>query len=174
MTNWPNFINRQCLLPNLFTSAWFPLRSINSFPVCRFKFVTLSSSPNFVWHCTKNLIFTFQMFWKDDLPKKIALEYDLSSSVIKKDHISFFRKYDFILEIIFFEKQQQQQQQQQRNIFFVYSVKMYFFSLQIWYYPSTKKQRRYSPEKYTLRRHFSYHWKRRYSSKKIWYSKTSG
>ena len=38
-----------------------------------------------------------QMFWKDDLSKKIALEYDLSCCNIKKDDISFSRKYDLIL-----------------------------------------------------------------------------
>ena len=39
-------------------------------------------------HCTENHIFFFQMFWKDDLSKKIALEYDLSC-IIRKDDISF-------------------------------------------------------------------------------------
>ena len=36
----------------------------------------------------KNHIFLFQMFWKYGLPKKIALEYDLSY-IIGKDDISF-------------------------------------------------------------------------------------
>ena len=39
-------------------------------------------------HCTENHIFFVQMFWKDDLSKKIALEYDLSC-IIRKDDISF-------------------------------------------------------------------------------------
>ena len=47
-------------------------------------------------HCKKNHIFFFQMFWKDGLSKKIALEYDLSC-IIRKDDISFSRKYDLIL-----------------------------------------------------------------------------
>ena len=45
------------------------------------------------YHCMKNHIFFFQMFRKDDLSKKIALEYDLSY-IIRKDDISFPRKYD--------------------------------------------------------------------------------
>ena len=44
----------------------------------------------------KNHNFFFQMFWKDDLSKQIALEYDLSC-IIRKDNISFPRKYDIIL-----------------------------------------------------------------------------
>ena len=48
------------------------------------------------YHCTRNHTFFFQMFWKDDLSKKIALEYDLSC-IIRKDDISFFRKYHLIL-----------------------------------------------------------------------------
>ena len=47
-------------------------------------------------HCTKNHIFFFQMFRKDGSSKKIALEYDLFC-IIKKDDISFSRKYDLIL-----------------------------------------------------------------------------
>ena len=47
-------------------------------------------------HCTKNHVFFFQMFWKDGLSKKITLEYDLSY-IIRKDHISFSRKYHLIL-----------------------------------------------------------------------------
>ena len=43
------------------------------------------------YHCTENRIFFFQTSWKDDLSKKIALEYDLACS-IKKDDISFFPK----------------------------------------------------------------------------------
>ena len=37
------------------------------------------------YHCMKNHIFFYQMFWKDGLPKNIALEYDhsvLSGKVI--------------------------------------------------------------------------------------------
>ena len=37
------------------------------------------------------------MFSKDSLTKKIALEYDLSC-IIRKDGISFSRKYDFFLK----------------------------------------------------------------------------
>ena len=47
-------------------------------------------------HCKKNHIFFFQMFWKGGLSKKLALEYDLSC-IIRKDDISFPRKYDIIL-----------------------------------------------------------------------------
>ena len=49
-----------------------------------------------VTHCTKNLIFFLQMLWKDGLFNKIALEYDLSC-IIRKDDISFPRKYGLIL-----------------------------------------------------------------------------
>ena len=49
-----------------------------------------------VWDCTKNHIFFFQMFWKDCLSKKVALEYDISW-IIRKDDISFPRKYDLIV-----------------------------------------------------------------------------
>ena len=45
------------------------------------------------WFCTENHIFFFQASWKDGLSKKIALEYDLSC-IIRKDDISFSRKYD--------------------------------------------------------------------------------
>ena len=41
-------------------------------------------------HCTRNHFFP-QMFWKDGLFKKIALEYDLSC-IIRKDDIPFFPK----------------------------------------------------------------------------------
>ena len=44
-------------------------------------------------HFTGNSIFFFQTTWKDDLSKKIVLEYDLSC-IIGKDDISFSRKYD--------------------------------------------------------------------------------
>ena len=47
-------------------------------------------------HYTKNSIFFLQMFWKDGLSKKLALEQDLSCN-IRKDVISFSRKYDLIL-----------------------------------------------------------------------------
>ena len=47
-------------------------------------------------HCAKNHIFFFQMFWKDGLSKRIGLEYDLSC-VIRKDDISYSRKYHLIL-----------------------------------------------------------------------------
>ena len=53
----------------------------------------------FLIHCpknTKNQIFFFQMFCKDVLSKKIALEYDLSC-IIRKDDISFPQKYYVIL-----------------------------------------------------------------------------
>ena len=46
-------------------------------------------------HCKENHIFFFQTSWKDGLPKKIALEYDLSC-IIGKDHVSFSQKYDLI------------------------------------------------------------------------------
>ena len=45
------------------------------------------------FHCTENHIFFFQTSWKDGLSKKIALEFDLSC-IIRKDDISFSRKYD--------------------------------------------------------------------------------
>ena len=37
--------------------------------------------------------YILQMFWKDGLSKRIALEYDLSY-IMRKDGISFSRKYD--------------------------------------------------------------------------------
>ena len=43
----------------------------------------------------KTIFFFFRMFRKDGLSKKIALEYDLSC-IIRKDCISFSRKYDLI------------------------------------------------------------------------------
>ena len=46
-------------------------------------------------HCTENNILFFQTSWKDGLSKKITLEYDLSC-IIRKDDISFSRKYDLI------------------------------------------------------------------------------
>ena len=45
------------------------------------------------FHCTENHIFFFQTSWKDGLSKKIALEFDLSC-IIRKDDVSFSRKYD--------------------------------------------------------------------------------
>ena len=42
-------------------------------------------------------IYFLQIFRKDGILKKFALEYDLSCCVIWKDDISFFRKYDLIL-----------------------------------------------------------------------------
>ena len=42
----------------------------------------------------ENHIFFFQMSWKDDLSKKIVLEFDLSC-IIGKDYISFSQKYGF-------------------------------------------------------------------------------
>ena len=38
-----------------------------------------------------------QMLWKDDLSRKIALEYNLSCCIIWNDDIYFSRKYDLIL-----------------------------------------------------------------------------
>ena len=46
-------------------------------------------------HSTKNHIF-FQMLWKDGILKKIPLEYD-HSCIIRKDDISFSRKYHLVL-----------------------------------------------------------------------------
>ena len=40
--------------------------------------------------------YILHMFWKDSLSKKVSLEYDLSY-VIRKDGISFSRKYDNFL-----------------------------------------------------------------------------
>ena len=54
------------------------------------------SAKSAVQYCAKNHIFFFQMFLKDDLSKKLALEYDLSC-IIRKDDISFPQKYNFIL-----------------------------------------------------------------------------
>lgn len=48
-------------------------------------------------HCMINYIFLFQTFWKDGLPKKAALEYDLSW-IIRKDDIYFSQKYDVIFK----------------------------------------------------------------------------
>ena len=47
----------------------------------------------FPYHCTKNHIFFFRTSGKDGLSKKIVVEYDLSC-IIRKDDISFSRKYD--------------------------------------------------------------------------------
>ena len=44
-------------------------------------------------HCTENHIFFFRISWKDGPSKKIVPEYDLSC-IIRKDDISFSRKYD--------------------------------------------------------------------------------
>ena len=50
--------------------------------------------PNLAWlHYTKNHISFSQMFWKDDLSKKIGLEYDISC-IIRKD--------DFFLTKIYY------------------------------------------------------------------------
>ena len=50
-----------------------------------------------IYHCTKNYIFFFQMFWKHGFSKKIALEYDLSC-IIRKDYISFSQNLILFLE----------------------------------------------------------------------------
>ena len=74
-------------------------------------------------HCPKNHIFFFQMFWKDGLSKKIALEFDLSC-IIGKDDISFSRKYDLTPRkwmMIFLKKDTQKY-----DIFFKCSEKMVF------------------------------------------------
>ena len=42
---------------------------------------------------THGMWYILQMFWKDDLSKKIAPEYDLFS-IIRNDGIFFSRKYD--------------------------------------------------------------------------------
>ena len=44
--------------------------------------------------CAKNHILFFQLYWKDGLSKQIALGY--ISCAIRKDDISFSRKYDLI------------------------------------------------------------------------------
>ena len=48
------------------------------------------------FHCIKNHIFFFHMFWKDDFPQNIALEYGLSC-IKRKDDVSFSQNYDLIL-----------------------------------------------------------------------------
>ena len=50
-----------------------------------------------IYHCKKNYIFFFQMFWKHGFSKKIALEYDLSC-IIRKDYISFSQNMILFLE----------------------------------------------------------------------------
>ena len=68
-------------------------------------------------------------------PKKIAAEYDLSST-IRKDDISFSRKYDT------FSRRKVKDDLSQKihgNMFSMYSVKMVLFFLQTWNYPSVKK-----------------------------------
>ena len=55
--------------------------------------VTYFKFRNICFHCTENHIFFCQTSWKDGLSKNIALEYDLSC-IIRKDDISFSRKYD--------------------------------------------------------------------------------
>ena len=80
------------------------------------------------------------MFWKDFskkvFPNEIALEYDLSSTIRKND-ISFSRKY----EIVSCQKVKDDLSQKIHGnmMFSMYSVKMVFFSLQTWNYSSVKK-----------------------------------
>ena len=62
-------------------------------------------------------IFSENFLKKWSFRKKIALEYDLFC-IVRKDHISFFRKYDLILEIIFFEKKNKQKNN--KEIYFLY------------------------------------------------------
>ena len=60
------------------------------------KFSETMPNKNKFYHCTK-IIFSFsQCFEKVVFPKKTALEYDLYC-IIRKDHISFSRKFGFIL-----------------------------------------------------------------------------
>ena len=81
-------------------------------------------------HCTKNHIFFFQMFLKDRLSKKIALEYDLPC-IIRKDAI-FFPK-----NMILFFKQKMKDDISQKNackydMFFKCSEKMAFQKKSHW------------------------------------------
>ena len=83
--------------------------------------------------------YILQMFWKDGLFKKVALEYNLSS-IIRKDGISFSRKYDIFStdwkwKIIFLKKYME------IDAFCLFHkvVSGYLFFLQIWNYPFVKK-----------------------------------
>ena len=74
-------------------------------------------------HCSLHeKLFFPQMFWKDCLSKKIALEYHLSC-IIRKDGIFFFENM-----ILFFRRKMKDvlSQKIHGNIFSVYSVKMVF------------------------------------------------
>ena len=74
----------------------------------------------------ENHIFFFQMSWKDDLSKKIVLEFDLSC-IIGKDYISFSQKYGFIPDgkqkMIFLKKKKKNTR---KHIYFKCSKKMVF------------------------------------------------
>ena len=90
------------------------------------------------------------MFWKDFskkvFPNKIAPKYDLSSTIRKND-ISFSRKYD----IVSCQKVKDDLSQKIRGnmMFSMYSVKMVFFSLQYEITLLSKRQRLSSRAKYT-------------------------
>ena len=60
-----------------------------------------------------------QVFWKDNLSKKLALEYNLSS-IIRKDDISISRKYDLILYLLTWNWYVQ---------IFLYNCKLRFFQI---------------------------------------------
>ena len=59
-------------------------------------FGSIADSLNLFRSLYEKPYFLFEMFRKHGLPKKLALEYDLSCS-IWKDGISFSRKFDLIL-----------------------------------------------------------------------------
>ena len=94
------------------------------------------------------------MFWKDGFfnNKKVVLVYDLSSSIIWKDDISFSRKYDLILwtenerwsfsknngNMIFSSNTPKRWYFQKKSpwnmVFLVLSGKIVFFPRKIWYF----------------------------------------
>ena len=78
------------------------------------------------------LFFFLQISEKIVFFQKIALEYDLYC-IIRKDGVFFPENM-----IFFFRRKMKDDLSQKYMIFSVYSVKMVFFSLQIWYYPSVK------------------------------------
>ena len=83
-----------------------------------------------------------QMFWKDNISKKIALHYDLSC-IIRKDDISLSRKYGIFggkWKMVFLKK---------------YMEIWYYLFLQIWNYPSVKKSKMVFSRKMHLKMTFS-------------------
>ena len=94
-------------------------------------------------YCTKNQIFFFQMFWKDRLSKKIALEYHLSCIMY---YGIFSRKHDLVLR--WKMKDDLSQKVHGDMVFSAYSMNMVFLFSRNMILPfCQKKQRWSSPER---------------------------